>query len=290
MGTLATRRVSGWRTALKLGRVSNLPTVWSNVIAGCALAGGAGVELVLVLCAAVSVMYVAGMFLNDAFDRKIDAQERPERPIPAGDIEADAVFVAGGALLVVGIVTLGSINGAALFAGLALGAAILVYNWRHKGNPVAPFVMGLCRALVYVVAAAAVAGSVADATLLPAAAMLLYVAGITYVARQESLNSVSSLWPLILLAAPLVVALPATDFSIWALVALAGLGVCAVRVAQLLRRRAAGDVSAAVGLLIAAVALNDTLFSTTTDSTYAAIACLICFGFTYVLQRYVPAS
>ncbi len=41
MGSLATRRVSGWRTALKLGRVSNLPTVWSNVIAATALAGGA---------------------------------------------------------------------------------------------------------------------------------------------------------------------------------------------------------------------------------------------------------
>ena len=33
---------------------------------------------------------------------------------------------------------------------LALVAAILIYDAWHKGNPLAPFVMGLCRALVYV--------------------------------------------------------------------------------------------------------------------------------------------
>ena len=47
MGSLATQRVSGWRTALKLGRVSNVPTVWSNVIAGSALAAGAPRRIVI---------------------------------------------------------------------------------------------------------------------------------------------------------------------------------------------------------------------------------------------------
>ncbi len=93
MGSLATRRVSGWRTALKLDAVSNLPTVWSNVIAGCALAGGAPLYVVVTVAVATSAMYIAGMFLNDAFDRNIDARERPERPIPAGEVSVDAVVV-----------------------------------------------------------------------------------------------------------------------------------------------------------------------------------------------------
>jgi len=46
--------------------VSNLPTVWTNVLAGTVLAGGAwqsgrmGIVLI-----AMSLMYVGGMYLND---------------------------------------------------------------------------------------------------------------------------------------------------------------------------------------------------------------------------------
>jgi 4-hydroxybenzoate polyprenyltransferase len=175
-------------------------------------------------------------------------------------------------------------------AGLVLGGAILLYNWHHKGNPVAPFVRGLCRALVYVAAASSVTANLPQAVLVPAAATLAYVAGLTYAARTESLDRIGSLWPLLLLAAPVAVGLAGTDFSVPAIIALAAMAVCAARVAQLLRRRAGGDVSRAVGLLIAAIALNDALFASTTGATYAAVACLACFTLTLILQRYVPAS
>ena len=77
---------------LRLGRVSNLPTVWSNVLAALALSGGlsqaAGIPAlhVALLAAAFSLFYVGGMYLNDAFDRHIDARERPQRPIPSGQV------------------------------------------------------------------------------------------------------------------------------------------------------------------------------------------------------------
>ena len=84
------------RTALRLGRVSNLPTVWTNVMAGLALNGGALTPQVIIpLGVATSLFYVAGMYLNDAFDWRWDAQHRPERPIPAGEISARAVFATG---------------------------------------------------------------------------------------------------------------------------------------------------------------------------------------------------
>jgi len=290
MGSLATRRVSGWRTALRLGRVSNLPTVWSNVIAASALAGGGSGASIITTAAAISLMYVAGMFLNDAFDREIDAQERPERPIPAGEVTADVVFVVGASLLVVGIVGLAALSQEAGLAGLALGAAILVYNWNHKANPVAPFVMGLCRALVYVAAALAVGRGLSAEVVLPALALLGYVAALTFAARLENVDRVASLWPLPLLATPAVVALAHGAVSVLAFIILAMLAACAVRVQTLLRRRGAGDVSGAVALLIAAISLNDALFATTTDMHYAPIVCLVCFALTLVLQRYVPAT
>ena len=73
------------KTLLRLGRVSNLPTVWTNVLAATVLAGGAwqNARTALVLVA-MSLFYVGGMYLNDYFDRAIDARERPDRPIPGG--------------------------------------------------------------------------------------------------------------------------------------------------------------------------------------------------------------
>src|SRR5947199_337043 len=57
-------------TLLRLGRVSNLPTVWTNVLAGAVLAGGdwRSWRLGFVLLA-MSLFYVGGMYLNDYFDR-----------------------------------------------------------------------------------------------------------------------------------------------------------------------------------------------------------------------------
>ncbi len=73
------------RIALRLGRVSNLPTVWTNVAAAAVLAGVPLASLgVLALALACSLFYVGGMFLNDAFDREFDRRVRPERPIPSG--------------------------------------------------------------------------------------------------------------------------------------------------------------------------------------------------------------
>src|SRR5579883_2976384 len=141
--------------ALRLGRISNLPTVWSNTLAGAVMAGGEPWRLVTLLTAAgASLLYVGGMYLNDAFDREIDARERPERPIPSGLVTANAVFASGFGLILLG---LGLVLWAAaeadagwkpLLAGLLLGGAILFYDWSHKGNPLGPFFMGLCRALV----------------------------------------------------------------------------------------------------------------------------------------------
>src|SRR5438105_1354455 len=96
--------------ALRLGRVSNLPTVTTNVLAAVALADlpASPAHLVL-LCLAMSLMYVGGMWLNDAYDRDIDRRERPERPIPSGQADAAAVFAWGYALLVAGIGLVGAL-------------------------------------------------------------------------------------------------------------------------------------------------------------------------------------
>ena len=147
-------------TALRLGRVSSVPTVTSNVIAAVALAGvPARMTTVALVCFALSMMYVAGSFLNDAFDRDFDREHRPGRPIPAGDVSAAVVFDSGFAMLVSGIAVV-AIAAVGLGAGwkpivaiVGLAALIVMYDANHKDSRFAPLMMTLCRLCVYVTAA-----------------------------------------------------------------------------------------------------------------------------------------
>lgn len=178
-----------WRAYLLLARISNLPTVWTNVVAG-AVVSGAALEWprAAALAGAVSLMYIAGMFLNDAFDHRFDAAARPERPLPAGDVSVSTAFSTGTTLLVAGEIWLGWIAREAevLAWGAALAAAIVYYDYRHKRDPFGPLVMGLCRGLVYCVAAAAATGRVSAGVLTAAAIMTAYVTGLTLAAKRMS--------------------------------------------------------------------------------------------------------
>ena len=197
--------------ALRLGRVSNLPTVWTNVLVGTLLAGGSlGDARLPLLLMALSFFYVGGMFLNDAFDRGFDAKHRPERPIPAGQVSARQVFVVGFGLLAIGMVGVaGASRGAdgilawrALGSAAALAGAIVFYDMHHKGNPLSPLIMGLCRVLVVVTAAFSVAMALPSEVVLAAIALLCHLIGLTYIAKQEHLDRIGSLWPLGFLAVP----------------------------------------------------------------------------------------
>jgi 4-hydroxybenzoate polyprenyltransferase len=280
-------------TALaKLGRVSNLPTVWTNVLAATVLAGGdwqaARTGIVLV---AMSLFYVGGMYLNDYFDRAIDARERPTRPIPAGDVAAGTVAAIGFALLASGIAVMAPLGGAALTAGLVLALAIVGYDVWHKGNPAGPVVMGLCRALVYAGAAAAVGGGASWIVVAAALAMLAYVAGITYAAQQESYDRIGNLWPLVALAAPAVMALAIARDGTLAIAAVAFLAAwTAAAVHLLIRRPVAGAVSRAVSWLIAGIALVDAAFLAGAGAVMAAALAILGGAATLVAQRYVAGT
>jgi len=278
-------------TLLRLGRVSNLPTVWTNVLAGTVLAGGAwqNARTGIVLLA-MSLFYVGGMYLNDYFDRAIDTRERPGRPIPAGDISANAVAAAGFAMLCGGVVLLAPTGAAAAVTGLVLAGLIVAYNLFHKGVAISPVTMGLCRAFVYFGAAAAVSG-MSWSIALAGFALAAYVAGLTYAARQESLDRVGNLWPLLLLAAPLVPALPALQQGAWAIViTLALIGWSAYAVYLLARRPMPGAVPRAVGALIAGISLVDATFLASVGAIMPAFIAVAGFAATMLLQRHIAGT
>jgi len=181
-------RGSRWRAYLVLARVSNLPTVWTNVLAG-TIGSRLDFDLSTLLrtAFAASLFYAGGMFLNDAFDADSDARLRPERPIPSGIVTRANVSTIGAALLGGGELLLAP-SLPALLLGLALAGAIVSYDYRHKSNPVAPILMGVCRALVYCIAAVA-AGGLTPFVVGGAAVLGVYVAGLTVVAKLSGSNA-----------------------------------------------------------------------------------------------------
>lgn len=295
---LLSRVPIAWPVALRLGRVSNLPTVWTNALAGVVLSGASPrLATVAGLTGALSLFYVAGMYLNDAFDAGFDRAHRPGRPIPAGDATTGAVFAGGAGLMAAGLAILlglgfapGGTGLRGLALGLALAAAILIYDLWHKGNPVGPVLMGLCRVLAYLTAAAAAAASFGAALVPLCLVALSYLVGLTYAAKQEDLARPGNLWPLLFLFAPFVWTLPAALVSPVGL-ALYGLLAAAVGVAlRLLLRHGKRRIGDAVGLLIAGISLLDGLFVAGAGRPALAALTVAAFALTLLAQRRIAGT
>ena len=294
------------QTLLALGRVSNLPTVWSNVLCGGVLSGAfSSAERralpLFIAGLAGSSFYVGGMFLNDAFDAEIDARERPERPIPRGEATRGAVLAIGGALLAAGIATL--LVGAALgvaaggvlwpIAGAGTALAVVFYDRFHKGIAWSPVVMGLCRAGLYFLGALALATAPSSFTLLGAAALLLYVVGLTHIARFETASTVGRLWPALFLFAPLAVSAYQTvtrDSPSPFFLGIAGASVLWTLRALRFARQGGRHIGTAVVSLIAGISLVDAQFSAAFGALEVAAIALASMALTLIAQRKVRGT
>lgn len=288
-----------WGVALRLGRVSNLPTVWTNTIAGIVLVGGVVEDFrIILIIIALSLSYIGGMFLNDAYDAEIDAVERPERPIPSGQISQSSVFrwafamLAGSIVILLGVGTMfpGGTGIWPALSGLCLAGTIVVYNRNHKNNPISPFIMGLCRVFVYLTAAACFVVPLTVPVFIGAGLLLAYLIGLTYIAKQENLGKVENLWPLLFLSAPVVFGgyemffyLPLVPFWMlftgWVLVAL-----------YFLKRRKAGDIPRAVVSLIAGMCLLDAVLIANFGQMQLALIAVGGFVLTLFLQKFVSGT
>lgn len=288
-----------WAVVLRLGRVSNLPTVWTNVVAGAVLAGSTPMPFLLgVLLLAISLFYVAGMYLNDAFDRHFDAAAYPQRPIPSGAVAAGTVFavgflglVAGELLLiVVGYGIEGGLGWPPVIAGLCLAATIIYYNAHHKGNPFGPLLMSLCRGQVYLITALAVAPELSQQVWWGTGLLVAYILGLSYVARQESLARLTNLWPLALLAAPFVYGFPGALRSIGPAVIYLSFVAWVIYAVWRLMRRTQTDIREGVSVLIAGIALLDALLIALAGNLWIAAVAVGGVFITRLTHRFVPGT
>jgi hypothetical protein len=280
--------MSSARDWLQLARVSNTPTVVSNTVAGAALVeGGAPAGDVAVVAVAMALFYTAGMVLNDVLDLAVDRRERPERPLPSGRVSVRAALFAAVGLLAAGEILLAILGWKPAVAGLGLVALIVLYDAWHKGNALSPVLMAACRAMVYVVAGLAIAGALGGELWGAAALLLVYVVGLTQVAKAEG-NGIAARWPVVAVLAPAVywakelpdaaVALLIAAFLVWA-----GYALWLV----LARRR----IGAGVVALIAGIAIYDALVVAGAGGGAVAVAvCAAAFAVTIALQTKIAGT
>ena len=143
--TLLSERTAGY---FQLMRPPNIPTAWADILAGYAIAGsGAPTSSLLWLLLATTGLYGGGVVFNDVFDAELDAEERPERPIPRGAVSLQEATVLGGILLTVGVVAAGRVSGLSLVLASLIAVATIIYDSTAKHHPLlGPLTMGFCRA------------------------------------------------------------------------------------------------------------------------------------------------
>jgi len=279
------------RTFLILGRVSNLPTVWSNCLAGWWLAGGGSRLNLLCVSISVSFLYLGGMFLNDAFDAGFDRNHRSTRPIPSGLVTEKEVWTWGFAWLVLGLIGLAWMGVATAVLALFLVGCILLYNAIHKIMIIAPVVMGGCRFFVYLTAASVGLNGVTGETVWKGLALGSYIVGLSFLARKESAAVRINYWPGIFLAAPVIFAWLMDDGSDQRAAVLCSVVFILWVVWTLLQTfgREHPNIGRAVSRLLAGIALVDLL--AVADLSHVATAVfLLWFMLALLLQRFIPAT
>jgi 4-hydroxybenzoate polyprenyltransferase len=184
---------------IDISRVSNLPTVWTNVLTAAMLAGpGPRWPAVVLLMLSMSLFYATGMCLNDILDVDVDRDRRPDRPIPSGRITLRqawlfAAALYSGALMLLFLVPFRR----ALIAAAVLTALIIWYDLYHKRYSLSILAMAACRLMVFIATALAMSGRIGFAVLLAASIQFGYTICISAVARYENRNAEPFSYPII---------------------------------------------------------------------------------------------
>lgn len=279
------------RTFLILGRVSNLPTVWSDCVAAWCLGGGGNIAALVCVSLSASFLYVGGMLLNDAFDAEFDSRHRRTRPIPSGAISEREVWQWGFLLMALGLVGVGSLGLTVMLCAIALSVCIILYNAVHKWVPIAPVLMGMCRLGVYLMASAAAQGGISGEVVWKGLALAAYIVGLSCLARKESWRVQINFWPTLLLAAPIVLAGLIDNGPSWMPAMVYSLVLAAWSCWALSRSlgQAQPNIGYTVSRLLAGIVLVDLLAVASSSEPWVGFFTL-CFPLALLLQRFIPAT
>ena len=178
---------------LQLVRIPTVFTAMADIFLGFLLTHSTiePLDTFLLLLGASVCIYWTGMILNDYFDREIDGQDRPGRPIPSGRIPAASALKLGLVLNALGLGLAAVAGPGSLLIAVLLTACVWLYDGVMKKTPLAPLLMGSCRFFnVLLGASASPTGAMWWCPQMHIAVGLgIYVIGLTWFARQEAKTS-----------------------------------------------------------------------------------------------------
>ncbi len=293
--------LSYFNALLTLGRVSNLPTVWSNCLAAWILSGGQlssslEIQKIIWLNLGATALYLGGMFLNDAFDIRFDIAHRSERPIPSGTISVKSVYLLGTILMVSGVCCVVWINITAALCSLCLAGSIFWYDYIHKRITWSPLIMGLCRFALYLLSGSIVFGVITVPVVLGGAMLFGYIVGLSNIARNEATGGRINSWPCWFLFLPLLysIGLSISTFdeiqiSIELIVAIAIYLLWIIRSLLFSFNSNAPNFGRSVSGLLAGIVLFD-LVMVSAINTQLYLPFIVLFSLSLFLQHFVPAT
>ena len=132
---------------LQLTRPANLVTAVADILAGMAIAQFtfSSFNPVFLVLSTLG-LYGGGVVMNDVFDARLDAVERPERPIPSGKVPLPAATMLGMTLLFGGVLAAALFSFQSGMIAVVIAALTVLYNRFAKHHVFfGPLTMGMCR-------------------------------------------------------------------------------------------------------------------------------------------------
>ncbi|HSH95389.1 MAG TPA: UbiA family prenyltransferase [Roseimicrobium sp.] len=265
--------------------------MWSNCLAAWLLGGGGALDRFVLLCIAATLMYVGGMYWNDAFDVAFDRKHRPERPIPSGTITEREVWWMGGVMIGAGFLMLATLGAGVARCGLMLMGSIILYDAVHKRTVFSPLIMAACRFFLFLAAGAAAVNGIDGWVLWSASVLAIYIVGLSYIAKVESDAGPLGYWPMYLLAAPLILSFFMNDgpYRAHGLILAAPLLFWVLKSLRCVIAVQPPQIGAAVGGLLAGICLVD-LAAVGSSSPVILSAFFGLFLASRIFQRFIPAT
>lgn len=280
------------RTLLKVSRLPELITVWSNCLAGWWLGGAGRAANLPFLLSGITLLYAGAIFLDHAFSLELGRQPASEeRSAAVVEISLKALWRRGFLCLVAGALCLFSLGITTGALGLTVLVCLLVCAVSHRPATTVPLFMGLCRFFIYVIAASTGAGGVTGWAIWSGLALAVYLLGVSLFAGSKEAHESIRYWALVLLGAPVLLAmlLNADGFRGPALILCALLGVWVLRSLRPGLWSPEHNIPLSAKKLVVGIVLVDLLAVASAPHRFCLVFLLL-FGAAWSLQRLTLAE
>ena len=177
-------------------RPANIITAISDILAGSAIAGylvelcTPSISKLILLILSTSCLYAGGIVFNDVFDIDIDRSERPERPLPNGEISLKNAQIFGVTLFILGVLFSFFVQFESGIIAFLISLMALIYDRYTKDYLVIGSLnMGFCRGLNLILGMSILPRIIYSNVIWICIIPIIFIAAITLTSKGEVLGN-----------------------------------------------------------------------------------------------------